>query len=124
MLFPAAVQGERLPPAFRLSLENNPVIDEGLIYFSALLADNASVQLPDGLVLAKGSPFVPSGDLHKGDQIAIKVKATNNGTTQINYALTLTINGKTVVGVPPKQLTLEPGSSQDVVFQPLRRTLE
>lgn len=67
--------------------------------------------LPDGLSLS-GLTVTPV-NVNKGEIVSIKVKATNSSSNAINYALTLTLNGKTAGS---KQVSLESGNSQDITF--------
>jgi hypothetical protein len=83
-------------------------------YPTFLAQDNAT--LPDGLVLAKGSPFITPFEVNKGDVVTIKVKATNSSQQQITYDLGVQVNGKTVGN--PRTITLDAGQTNDnIIFQ-------
>lgn len=107
------VYGESIMPLNQLTYAYTEVIAVDVLTNTPVAADNVT-QLPEGLKLTKGVPFIPVGEIKKGDQVPIKVKATNNSSMQINYTLTLTFNGRQAA--TPKQLSLEPEGSQDIVF--------
>ena len=73
------------------------------------------VNVPAGLILSKGVPFLSPFEAQQGQTVTIKVKATNNSNVQINYALPLELNGKMVATSQP--ILLQPATSQDIVFQ-------
>jgi hypothetical protein len=79
----------------------------------SVVADDAS-DLPEGLTLTKGVPFISPAEVEQGKIVTIKVKATNDSPFDITYPLTVKING-TAVG-SAKQLSLGPAESEDIVF--------
>ncbi len=93
----------------------NSPIHAGLSVFktSSITEDDAS-DLPEGLTLTKGVPFISPVEIEQGKIVTIKVKATNNSPFDITYPLSVKING-TAVGTA-KQLSLGPAESEDIVF--------
>jgi len=77
-------------------------------------ADNVT-NLPDGLTLTKGIPFVSPTDIKVGDLVTVKIKASNSSVTQINHQLTLQVNGKATGS--PQQISVAAGETKDVSFQ-------
>ena len=76
-------------------------------------ADNAT-NLPEGLTLTKGVPFISPSEVEQGKPVTIKVRATNDSPFDLSYPLTVKINGNPVGTA--KQLALPPAGSEDVVF--------
>jgi hypothetical protein len=114
LIFPMASYASGLSLNDHATSVDAPVISSGFTSMALLAADNAT-GLPDGLTLAKGIPFISPGEVTKGNLVTIKVKATNNSTQQISYALTVTINGKATGS--PQQLSLDAAGSKEVAFQ-------
>jgi hypothetical protein len=76
-------------------------------------ADNAT-DLPDGLTLSKGVPFISPMEVEQGKLVTIKVKATNNSPFELTYPLVVKVNGNPAGAA--KQLALVPAGSEDVEF--------
>jgi len=84
-----------------------------VISTSYAAADNAT-DLPDGLTLSKGVPFISPIEVDQGKIVTIKVRATNDSALDLNYPLAVKINGNPAGTA--KQLSLPPAGSEDVVF--------
>jgi hypothetical protein len=76
-------------------------------------ADNAT-DLPDGLTLSKGVPFISPIEVEQGKTVIIKVRATNNSPFDLTYPLVVKINGNPAGTA--KQLSLVPAGSEDIEF--------
>ena len=113
MAVPMSVSASDLLFQQQYAVENEQTIYSEFTSYPMQAADNTT--LPGGLTLAKGVPFISPSEVNKGDLVTVKVKATNTGTEQINYALSLLINGKSTGS--PQQLALEPSGSKDVEFK-------
>jgi len=93
---------------------NNPVhTGPSVADTPSIAADDAS-DLPEGLTLTKGVPFISPVDVEQGKIVTIKVKATNDSPFDITYPLSVKVNG-TAAGTA-KQLALGPAESEDIVF--------
>ncbi|MGD0857142.1 MAG: hypothetical protein ABSA18_15295, partial [Dehalococcoidia bacterium] len=114
LIFPMAAYASGLLLNDHITSVDASIISSGFMSSLSLAQDNAT-GLPDGLTLTKGVPFIAPSEVTKGNLVTVKVKATNNSTQPINYALTLTINGKAAGS--PQQLSLDPAGSKDVAFQ-------
>ncbi|MDD5399074.1 MAG: hypothetical protein PHU70_08350, partial [Dehalococcoidia bacterium] len=79
----------------------------------SIVSDDAS-DLPEGLTLTKGVPFISPVEVEQGKIVTIKVKATNDSPFDITYPLAVKVNG-TAVGTA-KQLSLGPAESEDIVL--------
>jgi len=84
-----------------------------LLSASYTAADNAT-DLPEGLTLSKGVPFISPTEVEQGKVVTIKVKATNNSPFDLTYPLVVKVNGNPAGTA--KQLSLVPAGSEDVVF--------
>jgi len=96
-----------------VSIDNRVHTGPSVFTTPAIEADDAS-DLPEGLTLTKGVPFISPVEVDQGKIVTIKVKATNDSLFDITYPLAVKING-TAVGTA-KQLSLGPAESEDVVF--------
>ena len=114
LTIPASTHASDFSFADEPTYQIDQVVSPEIFSRSLLAADNAT-ELPAGLTLAKGVPFITPSEVNKGDLVTIKAKATNSGTDQVNYTLALKINGKS--SGAPQQVMLEPGGSKDIVFQ-------
>jgi len=93
---------------------DNPVHAGLSVVKTPSIAEDDASDLPEGLTLTKGVPFISPVEVEQGKIVTIKVKATNDSPFNITYPLAVKING-TAVGTA-KQLSLGPALSEDVVF--------
>ena len=84
-----------------------------LLSTTYIAVDNAT-DLPEGLSLSKGVPFISPAEAEQGKPVTIKVKATNNSPFDLSYPLVVKVNGNPAGTA--KQLSLAPAASEDVVF--------
>jgi hypothetical protein len=112
MILPYSVNADSyLFTGQRISLDSPVHTGPPVISASYAAADT---DLPDGLTLTKGVPFISPTEVEQGKIVTIKVKATNDSALDLNYPLVVKVNGN--AAGTAQQLSLAPAGSQDVVF--------
>jgi len=97
----------------RVSIDSPVHSGPSLLSTTYTAADNAT-DLPEGLTLSKGVPFISPIEVEQGKIVTIRVKATNDSAFDLNYPLAVKINGNPAGEA--KQLSLPPAGSEDLVF--------
>jgi len=92
----------------------SPVYAGPSVLWTAYMAADNATDLPDGLTLSKGVPFISPVEVEQGKPVTIKVRATNSSPFELSYPLAVKING--IAAGTTKQLTMAPAGSEDIVF--------
>ena len=114
VILPYSVNADsHLFSGYRVSIGSPVHTGPSVISTPYIAADNAT-DLPDGLTLSKGIPFISPTEVEQGKLVTIKVTATNNSPFDLTYPLAVKINGNPAGTA--QQLTLAPAGSDDIVF--------
>lgn len=113
VIAPCLAYSASLNPANHFPTGNGYTLDSFTDLKSIYPAADNTTSLPGGLVLTPEVPFISPNEVNKGEPVTIKLKATNNNASAINYALDLKVNDKLS---DTQQINLNPSESQDITF--------
>ena len=112
LALPAAVHGVGFPSEDNLFLINQTSFGSGSEVCATSYQES---ELPEGLTLTEGSPFISPASVKVGDPVTVKIVASNSSTNDISHQLSLQVNGQ-VVGTP-QQISVAPGETKDILLQ-------